>query len=283
MKKALFFAISLVFVLVTSCDKIDAPYGNTPVSPVPGDTEVVMRKILIEDFTGQTCGNCPRAAESLTLVHNLYGDKMVAIAVHAGFFADPAGTHYPNDYRTATGNELDQYFGNSAAGLPNGLINRKEFDGQSIVQHTAWASKATELLALPVEAFMWITPSYSATNRNLSVSVRTKILQNIDEGVSLVLYLTEDSVLSSQKDYDLPSPSLIEVYTHRHMLRGSINGTWGAVLSPASVYAIGEEFITTGSYTIPAEWNSDHVGVVAVLYRTATKEVIQAEDQEITE
>ena len=130
---------------------------------------------------------------------------------------------------------------------------------------------------------MWITPSYSATNRNLSVSVRTKILQNIDEGVSLVLYLTEDSVLSSQKDYDLPSPSLIEVYTHRHMLRGSINGTWGAVLSPASVYAIGEEFITTGSYTIPAEWNSDHVGVVAVLYRTTTKEVIQAEDQEITE
>jgi hypothetical protein len=95
------------------------------------------------------------------------------------------------------------------------------------------------------------------------------------------MYVTEDSIVSSQKDYNLPSPSLIDSYTHRHMLRGSINGAWGAALSPATTFSSGEELINTGTITIPDAWNSDHLSVVAVLYRTATKEVIQAEDQKI--
>lgn len=281
MNKLLFIPILSSLLFFTACDKIDAPYGVATDSPTPSDTEVVMRKVLIEDFTGQTCGNCPRAAESLTQIHELYGEKIVAMAIHAGFFAEPAGSHYPNDYRTPEGNELDTYFGNAAAGLPNGLVNRKAFDGQTIVQHTAWSSKATELVALPIEAFMWITPTYTAANRSLSVSIKTRFYQNIEEGVSLAMYVTEDSIISSQKDYNLPDPSLIDNYTHRHMLRGSINGAWGTSIGAATTFATGEEFTNTGTITIPESWNSDHLSVVAVLYRTATKEVIQAEDQKI--
>lgn len=265
-----------------SCDKIDSPYGTKGSTPTPSDTEVVMRKILIEDFTGHYCGNCPRAARTLGQIHDLYGEKIVAMAAHVSEqFAAPAGVHYPEDYRTETGNELDSYFGNSAAGLPNGLINRKQFDGQSIVQYTAWASKAAELLAIPPEAFIWITPDYNPTSRSLSISVKTKILQNIDENLSLAIYITEDSIISAQKDYDQISDPLIPNYVHRHMLRGNINGTWGSTLSAATNYGIGEEFTTIGNYIIPTEWNADHIAVVTVLYRTATKEVVQAEDKEI--
>lgn len=278
------FLVSCLFILSTllSCDKIDAPYGIKGKTPVPSDTEVVMRKILIEDFTGHYCGNCPRAARTLSQIHDLYGEKIVAMAAHVSEqFAAPAGVHYPEDYRTETGNELDSYFGNSAAGLPNGLINRKQFDGQTIVQYTAWASKAAELLALTPDAFMWITPDYNQTSRSLSVSVNTKILQNIEESLSLAIYLTEDSIISAQKDYDQTPDPLIPNYVHRHMLRGNINGTWGTLLSAATNYGTGEEFTTTGSITIPAEWNEEHVSVVTVLYRTATKEVVQAEDKKI--
>ena len=128
---------------------------------------------------------------------------------------------------------------------------------------------------------MWITPTYSATDRSLNVSVRTKILQDIAEGLNIILYLTEDSIVSSQKDYNVPSPSLIEAYTHRHMLRAGMNGAWGDTLSAQTTYAVGEEFITTASYTLPAIWNANRVSVVAVLTRTASKEVVQAEDKDI--
>lgn len=281
MKNIFFVSVSFILAVFSSCDRIDAPYGNVATSDPINDTVVVMRKVFIEDFTGQQCGNCPRAAEKLKQLHQLYGDKMVSMALHVGFFAEPSGSYFSYDYRTNVGNAVDQNFGNELAGLPNGLVNRKSFDGISILQKDAWESKASELLLLPPEAFMWITPTYSASNRSLSVSVKTKILQDLDEGLNIVLYLSEDSIVSPQKDYSLPSPSIIQAYTHRHMLRGSMNGAWGATLSSQTAYITGEEFVTTGSYTIPATWNADRVSIVALITRTSTKEVVQAEEKEI--
>ena len=281
MKNVLLFFSALLVIVYSSCDKIDAPYGHVLPTTAVNDTEVVMRKVFIEDFTGQTCGNCPKAAKILEQIRQLRGDKIVSMALHVGFFAEPSGTHYPNDYRTSIGNEIEQNFGNEIAGLPNGLVNRKTFEGITILSKEEWEAKSNVLLDLPPEAFMWITPIYSATDRSLNVSVRTKILQEIDEGLNIILYLTEDSIVSGQKDYDVPSPSLIEAYTHRHMLRAGLNGAWGDTLSAHATYAVGEEFITTGSYIIPATWNANHVSVVALLTRTASKEVVQAEDKEI--
>jgi hypothetical protein len=281
MKNALLFFSALLVIVFSSCDKIDAPYGQAVTTTVVNDTEVVMRKVFIEDFTGQQCGECPRAAEKLEQLHQLFGKKMISMALHVGFFAEPSGSYFSNDYRTNAGNDVDQNFGNELAGLPNGLVNRKSFDNTTILSKDAWESKASDLLLLPPEAFMWITPTYSASNRSLSVSVRTKILQEIEEGLNIILYLAQDSIVSAQKDYSLPSPSIIQSYTHRHMLRGSMNGSWGASLSSQTTYAIGEEFITTGSYTIPASWNADRVSVVALITRTSSKEVVQAEEKKI--
>ena len=279
MKNALIFFSALLIIVFSSCDKIDAPYGQAVTTTVENDTEVVMRKVFIEDFTGQTCGNCPRAAEVLEQIRQLRGDKIVSMALHVGFFAEPSGSYYSNDYRTTIGNEIELNY--LIPELPKGLVNRKSFDGITTLSKDAWEAKSGELLLLPPEAFMWITPTYTASNRSLSVSVKSKILQDIDEDLNIVLYLTEDSIVSAQKDYNLPSPSLIQAYTHRHMLRGSMNGAWGASLSSQTSYTVGEEFITTGSYTIPAAWNADHVAVVALITRTSSKEVVQAEEKKI--
>ena len=110
------------------------------------------------------------------------------MALHVGYFAEPSGSYYSNDYRTTIGTEIEQNFGNEIAGLPNGLVNRKSFDGITILSKDAWEAKSSELLDLPPEAFMWITPTYSATDRSLNVSVRTKILQDIEEGLNIILY-----------------------------------------------------------------------------------------------
>ena len=58
MKNTLLFFFALLVVVFSSCDKIDAPYGQAVPTTAVNDTEVVMRKVFIEDFTGQTCGNC---------------------------------------------------------------------------------------------------------------------------------------------------------------------------------------------------------------------------------
>jgi len=283
MNKAIKTVFLLVFATLAGCDKVEGPYGSPIATNGGGDTTVqIIRKVLVEDFTGHTCGNCPRAAESLHQIEELYGNQIVSVAVHAGFFAAPSGTHYSSDYRTQVGNDLDQFFGNSAAGLPNGLINRNMFGGTSaITQHTDWASKASTLINLPPEAFMTISPSYNTASRLLTIDVNTKILQNINESLSIVYYLTEDSIQSPQKDYSLPDPSSIDNYYHRHMLRGSMNGAWGNTLGDGTTYSQNQEISTSSSFTIPAGWNPNKVSVVALIYRTASKESVQVEEKKI--
>jgi len=283
MNKAIKTVFLFAFAAFAGCDKVEGPYGSPVATNGGGDTSVqIIRKVLVEDFTGHTCGNCPRAAESLHQIEELYGNQIVSVAIHAGFFAAPSGTHYSSDYRTQVGNDLDQFFGNSAAGLPNGLVNRNLFGGTSaITQHTDWASKASSLVNLPPEAFITITPDYNSSSRLLTINVNTKILQNIDEPLNVVYYLIEDSIQSPQKDYSLPSPSAIDDYYHRHMLRGSMNGAWGNILGDGTTYSQNQEVNTSISYTIPASWNANKVSVVAILYRTATKESVQVEEQKI--
>ncbi|MCB0819638.1 MAG: Omp28 family outer membrane lipoprotein [Bacteroidetes bacterium] len=275
-------SLFIAAILITGCDKVEGPFGtNGSGSQSGGDTtEQIVRKVLIEDYTGHTCGNCPRAAESLEQIHNLYGNQIVAIGVHAGFFAVPVGSSYPEDFRTEVGNELDQFFGNSSAGLPNGLVNRKSFDGLTIVQHTDWASKVSTLLNTPPEAFIRITPDFNESNRELNVEVKTTILQNIDEELKIVYYLTEDGIVAPQKDYSLED-SHIDEYNHRHVLRGSMNGAWGNVLGVGSGYVANNELITNANYTIPTEWDASNVAVVAVVYKSDSKEVVQVEEAKI--
>jgi thiol-disulfide isomerase/thioredoxin len=276
MKSNALFLCFLFLVIIVGCDKIDEPYGKKPSGTVDTTTTYV-RKVLVEDFTGHTCGNCPRAAESLEQLYALFPGQIVSMGVHAGFFAEPGGAEYPEDFRTSVGNELDQFYGVSAASLPKGLVNRKSFGGAIILEHTDWKTKVPTIASIPPDANLKITAQFNASSRILTANIDTRILLPLTGDLKLALYITEDSVRANQKDYDAPG-DVIENYVHRHMLRTSMNSAWGEPLSSATNYAAAELFSKNLSITLPVEWNAQHIGVLAVLYRDAeNKEVIQAE------
>lgn len=282
MKTRFLLCLLLWVISISSCDKIEGPYGNGPGS---SDTTSsgYFKKVLVEDFTGHKCGNCPDAANKLKQIENQFGDKIVAMAVHAGFFAEPnASGLFVYDFRTTPGTELDQFFGNSAVGLPNGLINRKAFNGSPIVDRDAWLSKVSEIVNLPAEAWITMTPSYNASDRSLAVDINTKILSELNDSLQLAVYILEDSIVRPQIDYADPD-GYVEDYTHRHVLRGSMNGTWGSGLAPGNSFTSGQEFDSQLSATLPANWVAEKVHLVAVLYRSSNKEVVQAESIHIIE
>lgn len=276
---AAFKAILLITIL-SSCDIVEGPYAKKK-GDTNDTTNQVLRKILVEDFTGHQCGNCPRAAEALKAIEELYPDQIIPLGIHVGFFAEPSSSgNYTADYRCETGNELDQYYGNSIAGLPNGLINRISFDSNPIVQYTDWSSKAAQLVSLPPDATIDLNPQYNAATRSLQVNADVDILTALSDSLHLAFYLSEDSIVSPQKDYSL-TPSTILNYTHRHVLRGSMNGTWGLPLSAGTSFASGSTYASNATFTIPANWNDNNLHVVAILFRAVSKDVIQAEDVKI--
>ena len=79
MNKLLSF-IACVLIMLSSCSNIDENDRFIYVPPV-----AVGRCVLIEDFTGQTCLNCPRAAETIEKLQEQYGaDTVIAVAIHSG-------------------------------------------------------------------------------------------------------------------------------------------------------------------------------------------------------
>jgi len=240
-----------------------------------------VRKVLVEDYTGHTCGNCPYAAQVLHNLECSWGDRVVPIAVHVGFFAVPennADGSFATDFRTPAGNAWNTQFGNSAQGLPNGLINRRQDGGSYPQSYTAWEAQVANLLATPADAYLSMENTYSEASRTVSTSIDITVLNNLNNGpYNIIVCLTEDSIVDWQKDYN---PALADEkvpdYVHMHVLRNNFNGTWGDQVGTGNLTQ-NDIYNVTYSLQLDADWVDHHCNVVAFIYRTDTKEVIQAE------
>ena len=118
--KAILRTWLLIFAVIAwqACDKVSAPYKEVVIH----DTGA--RKVLVEDYTGAKCGNCPRASKEIYNLKAVYGDNLIIMAIHAGGFAEPYPygmlpanpTFFATDFRTPEGTNLDTDFGISGAG-----------------------------------------------------------------------------------------------------------------------------------------------------------------------
>ncbi len=269
-----------------SCDIIEAPYTEgTPVDTVlcpPQDfvaNTTHVRKVLVEDYTGHRCGECPRAAEIASSLINTYDEQVVVVAVHVGGFAEPQNfvdSSYAADYRTTVGNELNSFFGNDASGLPNGMVNRKPQSGSPILSYNSWTSVVTSELALAPQADIYIKPQYDEDNATACADVKVEFLSDLSGEYKLCVFLTEDSIISWQKDYSL-NPSNVPDYVHRHMLCASFNGTWGELVG-ATPISNGSSDIKRYSLALNSAWKADHLHVVAFVYNASSNEIIQAQE-----
>lgn len=278
MKHINYIIISLVGLLSFSCDYVtNVKDPDAPI--VKGD-----RKVLVEDYTGHKCGNCPAAADTLKYLEKKYPGQIIPLAIHAGFFANINPT-YPTDFRNPVGDAYDTQFGISLAGNPNGLINRAGYGtGGFIKSYSTWEGEVVQMLSTAARFEIKLSKTYNSGARLLNTKVTVKSLANNSGMYKLVLLLSEDSIIAEQLDYRLPSGSqLIPNYEFNHVLRGAINNTWGdAVFSSGAV--INDSIVKTyNNYSINATYKSSHCHIIAYIYDADPNsptyyEVLQAEE-----
>lgn len=285
-----FFGFALLAVAaLASCDVI--PYRDAKeIRVINVDTnqteEVAKKVILLEDYTGHTCGNCPSAAREAKRLEALYPGRVVVMGVHVGYYAKPknySNGSYRVDYRTPAGDALDAKFGCSTSGLPKGLVNRGRF-GKSAVDvmgATEWEARIAQILAEePIGIKLDVTPTFSSSNRNLSVKVDTKFQKDYAESLKMAVYLIEDSIVSWQKEYDTNFSPVEDVqnYTHMHVLRSDLLPATGSDVITSAAAATGTSLTSTWTTTIASNIKEKHCKVIAVLYRADNDEVIQTEE-----
>ncbi|NSW44837.1 MAG: Omp28 family outer membrane lipoprotein [Bacteroidales bacterium] len=278
MKNVRYIFPVLILAVLTSfmaCDKIDAPYKETHNTGT--DTTTYVQKVLIEDFTGHRCGNCPRAHEKLHQLIVLYGNKIIGIALHSGFFATPLPPSYPADFRTNEAEELATTFG--VTQWPIGMVNRTAYNGSVLLSHDAWSEAVANLINQTPKVHIAIQANYQNASSKVDASISIKLLQNIDVPLKLCVYLTEDSIISAQTDYDV-NPNLIPDYVHMHVFRASFNGTWGNELS-LSGKQVGDTLLRQFNLSWNTAWIKKNAHVVAFIYNANDNTVIQSEQASI--
>ena len=288
MKK--YLAILSSILIITSCDVEDGPFITDYDSYVNPE-----KKVLIEDFTGHLCPNCPDAARELDAIHDIYGDQIIGMAIHVSkSFARPypasQAPSFQYDFRTNWGDELDGYYGISAMGLPRGMVNRIGFPDNHKLGKDEWAS--TVALELKKEINFKI---YISSDDN-SISITSEVQNNISSEYNLVVCLTESNIINWQKD----GQDNIEDYQHNHVLRTVL---MDEELSNSSNYVAGQQIETLINYDLAAleqynidystnntaelgngnagYWDASNMSIIAYIYKTTTKEIVQVEESHL--
>ena len=236
---------ALLTLTMSACSHIDESDRLIYVKPAD-----VKRRVLLEDFTGQRCVNCPKASDEIKALQEQYGeDHVIAVGIHSG----PLGFYTKGDYLGLSTEVGDEYYDHWALEYqPVGLIDRG-----APLEYTAWNARIREELekTAPVEI------DIELHQKDNQLTVRAEVM-GIDGTTSgkLQLWLTEDGITAFQM---MPDGTRNMEYIHRHVFRAAINGTWGESVSVAE-----GETITTKDYlfTIPEGWNADRLSVVAFVY-----------------
>jgi thiol-disulfide isomerase/thioredoxin len=283
------YILLIALTLIWGCDVIEPPYiidsneADTTRFPEPEFAERTeyVKKVLLEHFTGHKCGNCPRGNEEAVRLEEVYHDQLIPVAVHVTDFfggSDETG-YFTNDYRTPTGDELNEYFGIEDAGLPRGLVSRAEYNTQTILIHSDWEGAIAAQLSTDPDIDIQIITQYDADSNDFAAHIQIHLLEDFHQSLNLSVFLIEDSIVSAQKDYD-HDPTVIVDYTHRHMLRTSLNGTWGDPLFESSAVS-GQKILKSYTSEFDMEYKPLNCSIVAFVYDADTREVLQAEEVKI--
>lgn len=281
----LFVGLIASFFLIT-CDEIEPPYlipvggADTSECPVPEFPHIhnPVKRVLLEDYTGHTCVNCPTAAQ---LAHELevsLNDQLIVIAVHAGFFAMPLGGDFVTDFRTEAGTAWDDFFGISAVGNPNGMVDRIGFNTNHILSPGAWCTKINEQLAREPEVTIQVINDYNQGQRKLCSHTQVVFEKETDRNLNLCVVITEDGIVAPQKNNNPeigPTPNILD-YAHNHVLRGALNTPWGVSISvKGEIMQVNSQVTKSYKNILDNTWDPYKCRVVAFVFDTDSYEVLQ--------
>lgn len=265
---ALFFAP----VIFTACEEYEADeilikltaretQDTTPITQSQDELA-----ILIEDFTGWNCPNCPEGTSILNSLKENYGERLIVSAVHQGSFAKPKAENNNLDLRTPYGDELGNRF--NLKSWPQAVINRKI----GPLGRGDWETKIQECFANS-EHLMNISLGAENTQQGLLVSLQVEAVKDVNEALMVTLFITESDIHGVQNNQG----TMIEDYSFQHVLRNN-----PIVDMPLATTGLkgGDKVSKNYYFTSDKSLNLNNCAVVAFVSNSAG-EVLQVNEIEI--
>ncbi len=272
MKKPILYLIACFFLIV-GCEE------NMPVIPPVGPQDSGNRVVLIEEFTGVRCVNCPEGSAELENLLALNPNNLVVVSIHAsGSFAIPLpDSKY--DFRTEEGEQILSLLG-EPLGYPSAVVNRKKF-GDATYQKgkNEWGALVAEELQQEPVANLNLEANYSPNERALSVDLTILPLQDMQGDHRVTVMILENGII----DYQDTLEGKVADYKHKHVMRKTLTNPTGSSISDDNLLE-GQPFEKSFSYILPNEWVDENCSVIAFIHLGGqNKDVLQAVGVDITE
>ncbi len=267
--------VSLVLILgLASCEEegpniqLEPPLtGNLKDTSyyADSDTNRQTKNILIEDFTGVRCNNCPKATEKIKALQKEYGDRVVALGIHCNLnFSRP----YPGskeNYRIKKGQSLYEMFDKPAQ--PAGMIDRYQFSGEDgpILDYQKWKGKAPARLNQQTKANIYLIKKLEKEKNQVTAGVKVFLNENVDHPLNLTLAVTQDSIVDKQAT---PQGKKSD-YVLNHLLRKIVTPYKGTKIfdNPEKRQVIYKEF----RFSIEEKWDLNNLNLVAFVHKSQPK------------
>jgi len=228
----------------------------TVVTPRPG------KRVLVEEGTGTWCGWCPRGDVFMRAMAEKYPDHFVPVAVHNG------------DIMTVSEHDVSMGF----TGYPAAKVNRSV----TAIDPSAIEEPILQALTVDPYATMETGAQFDEDTREMDVSVTVTFPTGSFFGYTLGVIVTEDEVRGTGAAYaqrnfyagggngamggyeDLADPVPAEEMVYEFVSRALLGGFGGIPIQDFDIPEGGDKTFYF-SYTVPADYNVDHLNLIPVL------------------
>ena len=233
------------------------------------------RVVLLEEMTGVSCPNCPKATAEVEVIKELYGEQVIPIGIH-GFFLSWPTKESEFDFRNEFAKQLEL---NLAPGTskPAALINRALPSGEPtrVLQNPdLWNGYVEAQLNIAPKVSIEIDIDYNEESRNLEINTGILGLEGSNAALKISVMILENNIIDAQEDLN----GIIEDFHHNHVLRTMLTPYDGELLIEA--LSSGESVSKSYEFKLPEDehlWKAEDIEVVIFVHEANEEgEVLQS-------
>lgn len=225
------------------------------------------KSVLIEDFTGVRCANCPKGHIAIGKISAKYPNQVSAMSIHGQDFfqfTTPYGGF--EDFRGPYGSLIFNIIG-KPGGLPFGAIDRV-FKSSTADN---WETLVSDRFNVPTKVNVYLDKQYDDASRTLSVKIKAAFTDSLGTAPFFSVAITESGIVSLQKDEELANDpvkqGLDTNYVHNHLLRTMPAFKQNLLPQGVSLPESGRVIEKTFSLVLPKEWNAEKCDIIFYVHR----------------
>ena len=266
-------------VLINFGDKRDV-YDTTYTATVETPQN---RNVLIEEFTGASCTNCPAGHDVVKSIIAANPDRIVAIAYHTfngGTIFKPVNKPDKKslyDFRDSAATSIGTVIFGGLGSIPIAGIDRIAVGGSRLFNRSQWSSETNTRLTVAAPVNMTLTSSYDATDNKVRIKVKVAYTKAVTTKNAITIGVLESKIKDAQEFSDR-----IEMdYEHNHVFRKCLTPFNGnTVLDSLATKQAGRVYEYNYSFVPDVKWTLDNCYIIAFLSNNESdnKEILQAKE-----